>query len=398
MRHAFSLVEVIIAIALGMVILVTIYAGFRVASQSVTITERMALENKLLIGGMVGALEELDHWTAFDRPGHQPLRPNGPFKTIQPGAGGYAEDGSDWSSLPQPFTPFNAASSGGAASWPASGAPLPYASRWLVNDPATWYRGDGGLAYRDGGFRTDLSPWGNYALFSCAAANVQVAPEGGGDVAVAQRWLPAQHKGLKYGLGFYGWYAYLPANAFIDYYDVQEGGSRGIRPSEFRLLDDTPNQQTMHQIGQAGRLRRQIGTGSGLLMTGSERAATRPFSLYTNHLGISAYPPGAGADEQRQRVNINRQMAGSFGWGAEAISTYPALLSSLAAPRPLVASHPRHWPEVGFDVRRTMKWSMVINLCTIRAEDPVTGRMAEISFTAIGTTLRGARMTRGLDL
>jgi hypothetical protein len=45
-----------------------------------------------------------------------------------------------------------------------------------------------------------------------------------------------------------------------------------------------------------------------------------------------------------------------------------------------------------------MKWSMIVNLCTVRIEDPVTGRMSELSFTATGTTLRGARMSRGLDL
>ena len=419
MRQAFSLIEVIIAISLGMVVLITMYAGFRVATQSIAITERLALENKLLIGGMVSAMEEVDQWTAFDRPDHQPLRTTGALKVITPGAGGYTPDGSDWSTLPQPFTPFGTGS--GSGSWSVSGAGLAYASTWLVNDPATWYRGDGALALTYGKptsaievdkvkpFHTDQSPWGNYALFACAGEAVQVTPQGTETVPLdaERRWLAAQHKGLKYGLGFYGWYAYLPANAFIDYYDVDDGTARGIRSFELReLLASTAPTPTMAELRGAGRMRRQMGSGyGGNLQTGAERAVTRPFSLYTNHLGIATFAPDATAEQKRKRLIINRQMAGAWippanlaGKKDEGASTYPTLLASLAGPRPLIATGPRHWPTVSSDVRRTMKWSMMINLCTVRLEDPLTGRMSELSFTTTGTTLRGARMSRGLDL
>ena len=397
-RHGFSLLELIIAMALGLVLISVVYAGFRVAAQSVTVTERLALENRLLIGGVVLSLDEVDHWTSLDHPTittRQLLRTSGPFKSIGAQNGGYAGDGSDWAQLPQPFTPLS-------AGWPTSGVSLTdsgtYDPVWLANDPATWYRGDGAF-HTNSRSDADASPFGNYALFAAVGgAAVAVGPSGSATQPTSQNWLPRQQRGLKYCLGFYGWFSYVPANTLLDWYEISDtNGPHAVRPNDLwpqwvftSAQAASPNQ---------GRFTLQGGSGSGNLQTGAERGATRAFWLYSNQVAIAAPSPGATPDEQRRRCVINRQMSTSFtpGGSDEAVSTYPLVLAQLDPGQALIASGPSHWPTVTYGVRRTMKWGMIINLCTVRSVDPVSGQMTELRFPATGTTLRGARWARGLD-
>jgi len=44
-----------------------------------------------------------------------------------------------------------------------------------------------------------------------------------------------------------------------------------------------------------------------------------------------------------------------------------------------------------------MKWQAILNICYVRIIDPINGRMTQIVFPVTGTTLRGARISRGLD-
>ena len=89
------------------------------------------------------------------------------------------------------------------------------------------------LYYTSSNTFTDESAYGNYAIASAANQSVQVFD---GDPATTigptENWYANQHKGLKYGLGFYGWFDYLPAHAMVDYYDtVASGGAeRGYVP------------------------------------------------------------------------------------------------------------------------------------------------------------------------
>ena len=67
-RDAFTLIELMIAISMGMLLVYAALAGFRVTSQTVTSANRLALENSLLRAGFSEALHELDFWTAYDNP------------------------------------------------------------------------------------------------------------------------------------------------------------------------------------------------------------------------------------------------------------------------------------------------------------------------------------------
>src|SRR5947209_7664141 len=63
-QAAFTLIELLIAMALGLVVLLTAFAGFRVTAQALTASRRIAVENNLMRLGVQLALEEADYWTA----------------------------------------------------------------------------------------------------------------------------------------------------------------------------------------------------------------------------------------------------------------------------------------------------------------------------------------------
>jgi len=431
MKNAFTLLELMLSMVLAVVIIGTLYAGFRAASLTVSVTERLALENRLIVAGIIAAVDEVDSWASLDRPDHTPLRTNpaGGFKVITPshrtsaGDQSYAWGGTDWAQLPQPFTPLK-------ASWPTSGAADTIAAgedasglalsgaydpTWLVNDPRTWYRLDGANWMSDPASREDENPFGNDALFSGAQSGVRVesplaltAPGVQGDTRwpIAHTWSARQTKGLSYGLGFYGLFSYLPANAFLDYYDIDNRApGRGLSNGEVRLIymgGLDPNSNINH-FGQGaagnqyqGMFRMPLGYGEGAFFSGAERAGTRSQWLFTNHLGISGYPPGADNATRQRQLFLHRKMSGSLGRESEA-GTYSLLLTSLSLPADLIAQRPSHWPQVTAEVRRTMKWQAMLNACYVRIIDPINGRMTQLVFPVTGTTLRGARISRGLD-
>ena len=66
--RAFTLIELMIAMAIGMLILFTAFAGFRVASQCIVVANRLSLENSLMRSGYNIAHEQLDFWTNLDDP------------------------------------------------------------------------------------------------------------------------------------------------------------------------------------------------------------------------------------------------------------------------------------------------------------------------------------------
>lgn len=405
-RSAFSLVEVLISLVLGLFIIGVIYAGFRVAAQTVTVSERQAIENKLLVAGFTMVLDDVDSWGSLDRTDHTPLRTNpAGFKTIAAwearadSSDFYRTDATDWDRLPQPFTAF-------ADSWPRSRAGSDYAADWLAHDPRTWYRGDG--AYSSAMLSTtrgtDTSAWGNYALFSCTMDGIRIG--GANDTTVAavgSTWLPRQQRGLAYGLGWYGWLAYLPANAFVDYYAGDDSVKRGGKPIELWSLKDTPGgRSTVLETDLHGRFVKPSGTGSWLLLSNGRRAATRGWFLYGTHVGISAAGPALPGEtdyalRQRSAAAINRSHLGSYGVRGENTSTFPVLLASLKQQSDIADPRPEHWPQVLIGVRRFMKWGTLSNLCHVRVVDPLTGLAQEIAFPTIGTTLRGARLSRDLD-
>ena len=122
-RHhdGFTLVELIISIGLGLIIVYTAFAGFRAASQTVTVANRLSIENAMLRAGVVAAPDELDFWRAYDEPGIRiPLRAGAPGTGL-------------------PFAPFK-------NTWPQSNSGNPEEDRGYEPEPDAWEGpGAGGL-------------------------------------------------------------------------------------------------------------------------------------------------------------------------------------------------------------------------------------------------------------
>jgi hypothetical protein len=60
----FSFVEIILAIGLASLVILTAASGFRAAMQSMTLLNRTSEENRLLRSGIIMALDDLDHWSS----------------------------------------------------------------------------------------------------------------------------------------------------------------------------------------------------------------------------------------------------------------------------------------------------------------------------------------------
>jgi len=415
MRRAFSLVEVMIVIALSMIILATVYAGFRVATQSIIACNRMSIENRLLTAGVARALDEVDFWNKFDRPGWRPARTT-PTTLITGENGGYDGIGNDSTTVPQPFTPF-ADGLHPDTGLPVSGSWKPglneipaaqnsYDHLWLPHDPKTWYRGDGRL-YLGHGWKAEDCQFGDYALFSGSRTTVQHRGSSAvvgvpGMASDVTTWYASQQKGRDYGLGFYGWWEYLPANALIDWYD-RDSSNRGIRSRDIaaRYMGDGSSDTTppyaWKNVTGIGRFSLWLGTPWSSF---NERPVTRSAFLWEHMLGICAPRPAIGsqpADDVNQALRLNRWMGGMRWVGYEYQSPFNLLSKELTRDEPLVVSRPKGWPQVTWDVRRYKMYSRTVNDCYVRVFDPLSAKMVEINFRAVGTTLRGARLQRGLD-
>ena len=67
-RRAFTLLELMIAIVLSAIIILTAVSGLRTMAQAVTAANRLSLENALMRAGYFTAQDQLDFWTNADDP------------------------------------------------------------------------------------------------------------------------------------------------------------------------------------------------------------------------------------------------------------------------------------------------------------------------------------------
>ncbi len=88
-KRGFTLIELLIAITMSIGVLYLAFAALRVASQTITVSKRLSVENGMMRTGMYAALEELDFWDQYDNrnspnPDANPLRVIGkPFCQIK---------------------------------------------------------------------------------------------------------------------------------------------------------------------------------------------------------------------------------------------------------------------------------------------------------------------------
>lgn len=438
-RRGFTLIELLIAIGLGMLVVYTALAGFRVASQSVTLANRLSLENALIRAGFQEAHHQVDFWTNLDDPDdstRQRLR-----GTVTMGTGGgVGQKLNDIGYSPTvgfPFAPMstifpaNQPQKAGmpvvdsavprfpstlgtpqAPILPLDGSPTTpptwntkadsdvgfdptYA--WAPHDPRTWYRGNAIEKERGDTWDSDFGVpmwFGRYGIFtntdegtSLSFRTLSVKPYGtdpessryqagySSTSKAPHRWYARQVLGLSRALGFYGMCDYLPSNTIYGVYTSYAGGrtSPGGIPGYF-----LPNKgfligtgmHEIHALGLHGLTHAQsFGVMNPALRTISDTDLVNEHFRYWES-DYSTY------------------------WNTGNATALQNFMKSTLALDTMMKTSPDHWPVVSVGVAHYIKSAKFANVARVRWTNPLTGAESELSFTAVGTTLRGARMQR----
>lgn len=192
MARGFTLIELMIAMSIGLVICAGAFTAVRVCAGATTMVNRLSLENSLMREGVAAALHDLDFWTSLDDPSdpaEQPLRaaPGNPFKPV---------------SLDRDFS---------------------------ANDPKNWWRGLG-CSFN----KTDF---GVYGIFSRIDHPVE-----------ERRRLATFYRTAVDQMGYYALCDYAPADYIYGYFDEsyqnpwEFGGQirfdAGYTPGDFMMLTD----------------------------------------------------------------------------------------------------------------------------------------------------------------
>lgn len=365
-RGGFTLLEMMIAVSLGIIIMLTAFAGLRTVSQAITRAKAMSLENSLLRAGMQMALEEADFWTNSDDP--DKVINNQPLRGISNGAG-------------MAFTPFRLANNpiiGGTSfvdnkpgldespGSPRSGwNPNPLA--WAAWDSRTWIRANMPETHNLGDFSGKFQYWGTFGIYE----NLDPSKSW-------HHWYGGQVLGLIDALGFYGMHDYMPTNSFFMYhtYDPSQipklskssGLSWGGCPRSLLLNDDWWGCQDGSDNTMKGRVRNSNG---GTYFLPGPKAAT--------------------ATKSRELAKIGYE-GRDVGWDAK--SAIPQFLASCGPTESLCTARPPNWSDVSFSVQRYFTRAQYFSVCTVNATNPITGERLSFSFSAVCTTLRGARQQR----
>ena len=421
---AFTLIEMMIAISLGLVLIYAAIAGFRVASQSITNVNRLSQENELMRAGISMAHEQLDFWTNLDDPNPRPPgSPDGQQlrHTFVPDPSAYetliaGQSGEPVAGLA--FTPFSVVFPAGgnvprAAPGTISGAPVilqggttppppsweqdtgfdpTYA--WCAHDPRTWFRGnpceklrsnpspsEGPIPYqwfgRYGIFtNTDVSP--SYITYSGLVDPVNKMAYDASFTSSpgefpAHLWYGRQVRGLSRAIGFYGMCDYLPSNAMYGAYGSYTDGRNTNHGGMTRIL-----------LESNGRFR---GTGMGPTTMGIYAFSN------ANSFGVTN-PGGRIVSADVLAGELYRHWDTDYNIVNQNSADLTQFMTAILPMEKILDSSPANWPVVTVGVAHFLKSGHFVNLAKVRWVSPLTGQLAELSFTGVGTTLRGARMQR----
>lgn len=396
MVRAFTLLELMIAITLGMLIVYTAFAGFRAAAQSVSLSNRMALENGLLRAGYFAAVQDADWWLAWDDPedsANQRLRWFADYRPWKRGG---------------PFTPFDErtfARSGTQGQDNERGWDPQYT--WPANDARAWFNGN---LVEQGVHSGHV--FGHYELFAHnktmptltktmtaggSAGGAVIGVPFGGSVTPLRTWYGNQLESLKNTLGYYGAVEYMPANAI--YATVGDPGG----DNAFGTGDDDDQRMSREWVDPSGE-----GGGVQWRFANDDGGTAWGRGIY-RHTRDSTYPvvPGSRHTTARTDSLSNEQLvAAQFrSWATDRVgaagNTSPGnhgiadLTAKTVISRSLLENgRPAHWPELTLQSMRYLSNSRFVTLLRVGWMSPLTGQQTFLSFTTISTSLRGARQQR----
>ena len=342
LRQAFSLIELMIAITLGMLLIYAAMAGFRVASQSITTANRLAMENSLLRAGFHEALNEIDLWTAYDDP-ESTLAADQSLRRVQMPFSPLPTTPRIMTSTSTPVVAYTYSETENDIGWD-------HLYPWPASSSRTWWRANAAE------WHGSIGRSGNYTLFSGIGGS-------------PHPWLASQMDMLQTNLGYYGFCDYLPPSMLYAYI--------GPDPSQASKVD------MLRDFVSAGTSFRN-GDGGTSVAQGRYRCTKD-----TSYLLVPLKPIGGAA--QVNVGNIRRNYSTGVGTNAGAISDF---MNRSLSSRNQLDQKPSHWPEVKVQVSRFLSHNRFVTLSKIGFSNSITGQPMELTFTAIGTTLRGARQQR----
>ncbi len=168
MRRAYTIIEVLIAVALGTAVCLVAYAGLRAAASTSTAANRLAIENQMLRAGIHAVIDELDTWRSYNDPD-------------DPRSGVLHHPSPDPSADAAHSLPFN---------------DLIWDADFDQSDPRAWWRGFG--------VHADGAAMGDYAAFARLAH-----PD------PWRAYLPETAEAVNLALGHYALIDLMPANTIF---------------------------------------------------------------------------------------------------------------------------------------------------------------------------------------
>lgn len=385
-RDAFTLIELLIAITLGLAIVYTAAAGFRAASQSVTTSNRLALENSLLRAGYFAATQDADWWLAWDDPDDSSNQRLRWFANYQPWKRG------------GPFTPFD------TSSFPRSGTLGTDSERgwdptytWPANDARTWFNGN---LVEQGKYTQHI--FGHYELFSHNKTTPtlnKTFPIGvafGGSATPLRTWYGNQLESLKNAMGYYGVVEYMPANAIYGTVGDPGGDNAFGTPDDD---DQRMSREWCDPSGSGGGQQWRFANDDG------DTAWARGIYRHTRDSTYPVVPASRNTTARTDRLSNEQLVAMQFrSWATDRVGAAGAigpgtygiqdLTAKTVISRPLLDYRPSHWPDLTLQSMRYLSNSRFVTLLRVGWVSPLTGQQTYLSFTTISTSLRGARQQR----
>jgi len=436
MRHAFTLIELIIAMAIGLVVVFGMFAAVRTTSQTLAAAKRLAVENSLLATGYLELERQVDWWEAWDDPAAtaapgavspRPLRrmAKGVIDGAQPELTPPSLPAQNWGAPTEglPFTPLawviptmaTAPGTESSRGWEPDFA-------WPASDPRTWARG---LVYEAGGSR---GYQGRYQAFSCASPTAGPASLTAGQTANYGAVTPPRHwhdttmLSLLNAMGFYAFFDYLPAGTLYMARSGGGGGSAGAQADTSsaggiaRLLAADNGQRDRLWNGDGGqaycRDRWRVSMGSGFAIDAvvqldtltAVSSARAPFLLPGQVVDADLYPYNTLWRDARRWHAIGLYSEGgqaaddswTAGNKADASKSVAEFTVKSSWNLPIADAAPADWPLASVTMQRYLKTSRFIDQGRIMLRNQASGEAMGIATSLFGTTLRGARMQRRL--
>lgn len=368
-RRGFTLIELMIAVMLGSLVTYIAVAGLRVASQTVTAANRLALDNAIMRTGVSIALNEKDFWLSEDDPldgnnaeGRQPLRA-APTGTPKRGL---------------PFTPFSKAHTAGSYTYTAD--TYEPAKPWIPKEEASGWEPNAWTANESRGWA-----WGNLNERIDYLGNKPDKPQTFGryhwfvapDTSVTHHWQQRQLDGLKNTLGYFGLFDYLPANTPLMVYSKNSTTDTWSVSQEWCFVKGDVN-----YIGNDNRR-------EGFNFANDVLHATNgnPFII----------PNAKPANGTLLQTAFRRYATGislSMDSNNNSISNIDRLLKDGLYTTDWLPQRPAHWPSLQVSSLRFIRTNTFVCLNRVVWVSPISGQPAELNFTSLGTNLRGARQQR----